>query len=178
MAHYPSAQSHDDQAAASLTNDTNNSDHDDVDDFANVHLATLEEKKRRWWRNAFINTMFIASWCERVLNASWAMFHVFVSFISGSSLPLYCRCTTSGCSRRNTSVSHSRCLSQQCTCSFSLRSLHWSGRYGPESSFQIILQAEETIRKYSVSTVRPGPSCRAYQGSAQIPRSRVRPKQY
>ncbi|TFY79984.1 hypothetical protein EWM64_g4028 [Hericium alpestre] len=27
-----------------------------------VHLATPEEKKRLWWRNAFINMLFIASW--------------------------------------------------------------------------------------------------------------------
>ncbi|KAI0693011.1 triose-phosphate transporter family-domain-containing protein [Cytidiella melzeri] len=26
------------------------------------HLATVEEKKRRWWRNAFINMAFISSW--------------------------------------------------------------------------------------------------------------------
>jgi hypothetical protein len=28
-----------------------------------VHLASLAEKKRLWWRNALINTLFIASWC-------------------------------------------------------------------------------------------------------------------
>ncbi|KAJ6602199.1 triose-phosphate transporter family-domain-containing protein [Mycena sp. CBHHK59/15] len=27
-----------------------------------VHLATLAEKKRLWWRNAIINALFIASW--------------------------------------------------------------------------------------------------------------------
>ncbi|KAJ7502848.1 triose-phosphate transporter family-domain-containing protein [Mycena galericulata] len=27
-----------------------------------VHLATLAEKKRIWWRNAIVNTLFIASW--------------------------------------------------------------------------------------------------------------------
>ncbi|KDQ49376.1 hypothetical protein JAAARDRAFT_42940 [Jaapia argillacea MUCL 33604] len=27
-----------------------------------VHLATLVEKRRLWWRNAFINTLFISSW--------------------------------------------------------------------------------------------------------------------
>ncbi|KAJ7128950.1 triose-phosphate transporter family-domain-containing protein [Mycena crocata] len=27
-----------------------------------VHLATLAEKKRLWWRNAIVNTLFIASW--------------------------------------------------------------------------------------------------------------------
>lgn len=27
-----------------------------------IHLATVEEKKRRWWRNAVINALFIGSW--------------------------------------------------------------------------------------------------------------------
>lgn len=26
------------------------------------HLASVAEKKRIWWRNAIINTLFIASW--------------------------------------------------------------------------------------------------------------------
>ncbi|THG96174.1 hypothetical protein EW026_g5607 [Hermanssonia centrifuga] len=30
-----------------------------VDD---IHIATVEEKKRRWWRNALINSLFIGSW--------------------------------------------------------------------------------------------------------------------
>lgn len=28
-----------------------------------VHFATIEEKKRLWFRDAIINTLFIASWC-------------------------------------------------------------------------------------------------------------------
>jgi len=28
-----------------------------------VHLASLAEKKRLWWRNALITGLFIASWC-------------------------------------------------------------------------------------------------------------------
>lgn len=31
-----------------------------------LHLATLGEKKRLWWRNAVINTLFILSWCVLV----------------------------------------------------------------------------------------------------------------
>jgi len=27
-----------------------------------VHFATIEEKKRLWFRDALINTLFIASW--------------------------------------------------------------------------------------------------------------------
>lgn len=30
-----------------------------------VHFATIEEKKRLWFRDAFINAFFIASWCVR-----------------------------------------------------------------------------------------------------------------
>ncbi|KAF8995468.1 triose-phosphate transporter family-domain-containing protein [Cyathus striatus] len=37
----------------------NNHGEDTLND---VHLATLEEKKLLWWRNAIINTLFIASW--------------------------------------------------------------------------------------------------------------------
>ena len=32
------------------------------DDAADVHLASVEEKKRMWWKNAFINMLFITSW--------------------------------------------------------------------------------------------------------------------
>lgn len=28
-----------------------------------VHLASVDEKKRLWWKNATINTLFIAAWC-------------------------------------------------------------------------------------------------------------------
>jgi hypothetical protein len=28
-----------------------------------MHFATIEEKKRLWFRDAFINALFIASWC-------------------------------------------------------------------------------------------------------------------
>jgi solute carrier family 35 protein C2 len=33
-------------------------DHDE-----HIHLASLVEKKRLWWRNAVINAFFISSWC-------------------------------------------------------------------------------------------------------------------
>lgn len=36
--------------------------HDRIDDDEHVHLASLAEKKRLWWRNAVINALFIASW--------------------------------------------------------------------------------------------------------------------
>lgn len=28
----------------------------------NVHLASIAEKKKLWWKNAIINSAFIASW--------------------------------------------------------------------------------------------------------------------
>ncbi len=28
-----------------------------------MHFATIEEKKRLWFRDAIINALFIASWC-------------------------------------------------------------------------------------------------------------------
>lgn len=27
-----------------------------------IHFASIAEKRRLWWRNAIINTLFIASW--------------------------------------------------------------------------------------------------------------------
>lgn len=36
-------------------------DHLDYDE--QVHIASEAEKRRLWWRNAFINALFIASWC-------------------------------------------------------------------------------------------------------------------
>jgi hypothetical protein len=35
----------------------------EIQDDVNVHLASVAEKKHLWWRNAVINTFFIASWC-------------------------------------------------------------------------------------------------------------------
>lgn len=32
------------------------------DEHDHIHLASLAEKKRLWWRNAVINAVFIASW--------------------------------------------------------------------------------------------------------------------
>ena len=53
---------------------------DELED--NIHVATLEEKKRRWWRNAFINAAFIASWS--VCLVLWNLSHD-----SGLRLGLY-----------------------------------------------------------------------------------------
>ncbi|PFH52067.1 hypothetical protein AMATHDRAFT_141107 [Amanita thiersii Skay4041] len=34
----------------------------DTFDDDGIHLATLDEKRRLWWRNAFVNALFIGSW--------------------------------------------------------------------------------------------------------------------
>ena len=31
-----------------------------------VHFASLEEKKRIWWRNAIVNGLFISAWYDLV----------------------------------------------------------------------------------------------------------------
>jgi len=37
-----------------------------------IHFASIVEKRRLWWRNAIINTLFIASWCVYNLETtSW-----------------------------------------------------------------------------------------------------------
>ena len=59
MAQYSPVQSHHSLTTHSLERPPAY-DEDDGGDL--VHIATVEEKKRRWWRNAFINTAFIASW--------------------------------------------------------------------------------------------------------------------
>jgi hypothetical protein len=35
-----------------------------------VHFATIEEKKRLWFRDAFLNALFIASWSVRIYDQS------------------------------------------------------------------------------------------------------------
>ena len=35
-----------------------------------VHFATIEEKKRLWFRDAIINALFIASWCVWIYDSS------------------------------------------------------------------------------------------------------------
>lgn len=37
-------------------------DHHITEEDEQIHLASLAEKKRLWWRNAVINACFIASW--------------------------------------------------------------------------------------------------------------------
>src|SRR6266540_89182 len=73
--------------------------YDDLDG-TGIHLASLAEKKRLWWRNAFINTIFIASWCVLLLRIqSEKGFYL----TSGFSSPCSCQYTINGCSLPNTS---------------------------------------------------------------------------
>ena len=66
---------------------------------AAIHLASLAEKKRLWWRNAFINTIFIALWWVILLNSqSEGGLHL----ISGFSSLCSCQYTINGCSLPNT----------------------------------------------------------------------------
>ena len=63
MAPYSSTPPHDALSADEIAQPPPYDQHVSSDLDEHVHLATLEEKKRRWWRNAFINAAFIASWC-------------------------------------------------------------------------------------------------------------------
>lgn len=38
-------------------------DHEPHFDSDDIHLASLAEKKRLWWRNSIVNLVFIALWC-------------------------------------------------------------------------------------------------------------------
>lgn len=56
---------HSEQAPTDIHGDSqalSNHDEDILDPDFDVHLATLDEKRRLWWRNAVINLFFIASW--------------------------------------------------------------------------------------------------------------------
>jgi hypothetical protein len=45
-----------------LTRETLSDDDDFVNDELDIHLASIREKKRLWWRNAGINAFFIGAW--------------------------------------------------------------------------------------------------------------------
>ena len=63
MAEYPPQTDYDTQPPHLLNQPPNYEDIVVEDDsHEDIHLATVEEKKRRWWRNALINVLFIASW--------------------------------------------------------------------------------------------------------------------
>ncbi|KAI0344530.1 TPT-domain-containing protein [Trametopsis cervina] len=63
MAHHSSRLSTEDLIPASVTPTESYDEEANVEGFGeDVHLASVDEKKRRWWRNALINMAFIASW--------------------------------------------------------------------------------------------------------------------
>lgn len=67
MVQPPPTHSHEDYDEEAITNGDYHGG-DDAGEFgSSVHLATLKEKKRRWWRNALINIAFISSWCVSTL---------------------------------------------------------------------------------------------------------------
>jgi hypothetical protein len=65
--------------------------HEPEDQDEQVHLASLAEKKRLWWRNAVINSFFIASWY--VLLAIHSLGQAFSSLSSAyvSDMQVYLR---------------------------------------------------------------------------------------
>lgn len=61
-----------------------------------IHLASVAEKKRLWWRNAFINAFFIACWyvkfptLSRVALIDYAHEHIAMSrFLFATVLSVY-----------------------------------------------------------------------------------------
>lgn len=49
-----------------------------LDNDEHIHLASLAEKKRLWWRNSVINAFFISSWC--VILASCSLSQAYTPF--------------------------------------------------------------------------------------------------
>lgn len=98
---------------------------------------SVEAKRRIWWRNAFVNALYIASWWVPVCIAIFGMRSCLASTI-GSSSPHYCRCTTNGCSRQTTSTFRSRYSSRRCIWP---RSSSWLAQYA---------------RSGRTSSIRPG----------------------
>ncbi|PSR84406.1 hypothetical protein PHLCEN_2v5443 [Hermanssonia centrifuga] len=66
--------------------DENGQANDFVDD---IHIATVEEKKRRWWRNALINSLFIGSWFVFAMVLSLYNKWMFSSEHFGFPFPLF-----------------------------------------------------------------------------------------
>jgi len=60
-----------------------------------LHYASLSEKKRLWWRNAALNTLFIMSWC--VTSACSCLLSIRHDI--GLFLQPFYLCTTNGCSQ-------------------------------------------------------------------------------
>jgi hypothetical protein len=110
-----------------------------------AHFATESEKKRIWWRNAFVNGMFIGAWCV----SPWSRSHSYLRLaLPGSSSRFCSPCTTNGCSLQNTSDFPFRCSSRPSTlsCSSFFRSFY--GRSPHDISGQIGTQPGRTGGAY------------------------------
>lgn len=69
MAQHPPQDEYDTRTSSAIDQPPSYEDAVDTEDFReDVHLATLEEKKRRWWRNALINLLCIGSWYVLVIS--------------------------------------------------------------------------------------------------------------
>lgn len=117
---------------------------------AGIHFASIDEKKRLWWKNAFITAGCIASWyvmsgsvlCRRLVRAEHEL---------GFSLLRFCPCITNGCSTQTVSgfPFHSSLLA--CTCGFSSFLLLLSVIYGQGVSDLRRDQTFVSIRRYTLS---------------------------
>ena len=54
-----------------------------------IHLASLAEKKRLWWRNAIVNMVFIASWCVGIMFSTRVSHIVRCRFLFAMLLSVY-----------------------------------------------------------------------------------------
>lgn len=118
-----------------------------------AHIASIEERKRLWWRNALINLLFIGSWCVAGHLCAWALG---LTRVSGSVLQHCYPCITNGCSRPNTMDSRRLFLSQPCICLCSSRSPRCSAIFGPSASS---LRMIPPLRNMGKHVVNPTPWC-------------------
>ena len=97
----------DDPLTRSLTAQQSYTYDEDIPNFTRegIHLASVVERKRLWWRNATINTLFIGSWYV-LLAYHQDLTRIMFSLALGLLLPLSFLCITNGCSRRSTLASH------------------------------------------------------------------------
>jgi hypothetical protein len=65
---YSQLQDQDHEQAALKSFDSDPPDLDALLDFDINSEPSREQRKREWWRNAFINTLFIATWCASLLH--------------------------------------------------------------------------------------------------------------
>lgn len=118
------------------------------DDELNVHVASLAEKKRLWWRNALINMSFIAAWYAlSLLLCFMYILTQSTTLLKGLSSLLSSPCTTSGCSLRTTMDFPSLSSSRPYTCLFSSFSLHSSAMSSRASFVRITTLQPLTTRE-------------------------------